>query len=121
MSLDAAARRRYGRQILLGEIGDTGQVRLLEAHVRPTEGADATAYAVAEEYLRRAGVRSDERGTPVSVPDAPTVQRFAATESLAEPAAAIVGAYCAVEHLKAVLGLGEPQPFPEGISLSSED
>ena len=38
LSLDAAAGRRYARQLLLGEIGESGLERLLEAAVSPRSG-----------------------------------------------------------------------------------
>ena len=52
MKFDEEQIRRYSRQILLREIGGTGQKKLLLAHVQ--------AAGVAAEYLRRAGVQVDE-------------------------------------------------------------
>ncbi|UCH30781.1 MAG: hypothetical protein JSV06_07075 [Myxococcales bacterium] len=120
MSLDAAARRRYARQLLLGEIGEAGQKRLLTARCRRGSAADADAFAVAAEYLRRAGCSIDEGGEEVRIPDAVAVSRFAGTTSLHETAAAVVGAFCAVEHIKATLGLGDACEFPHALTLSSE-
>jgi hypothetical protein len=121
LTLDAAARRRYARQLLLREIGEAGQERLLDAVFRRGAGSDPEAFAVAAEYLRRAGCSFAESGDEVSVPDETTVMRFAGSSALREPAAAVVGAFCAVEHLKATLGMAEPRDFPSDLSLSTED
>ena len=67
MSLDAAARRRYARQLLLGEIGEAGQERLVLAKFCFEPGSDADAFAVAAEYLRRAGCTEDPDGIEVQV------------------------------------------------------
>ena len=120
MTLDAAARRRYARQLLLGEIDEAGQQRLLDAGFRPGAASDAQAFAVADEYLRRAGCSNEEHGDEVHVPDEESVMRFAGTTSRREPAAAVIGAFCAVEHLRALLGLGAPRPFPSELRLSDE-
>ncbi len=120
MSLDAAARRRYARQLLLGEIGESGQERLLAAGFRPGGDGDADAYAVAVEYLERAGCLADETGAEVRVPDASAVMRFAGSPALREPAAAVMGAFSAVEHLKEVLGLAVAREFPPELTLSDE-
>jgi len=77
LSLDAAARRRYARQLLLGEIGEL-------------------------------------------VPNESAVMRFAASPALRDPAAAIMGAFSAVEHLKEVLGIGAAREFPSDLTLSTE-
>lgn len=121
MSLDSAARRRYARHILLGEVGEAGQERLLGARFRPDAGADEDAYAVAAEYLERAGCRADARGDAAPVPDTETVARFAGSAELQAPAAAIAGAFAAVEHIKSVLGVGAPRRFPSDARLSDED
>lgn len=60
MKLDDAQIRRYSRQILLREIGGTGQRKLLSARVQ--------AAGVAAEYLRRAGVQVDEIAEPPASP-----------------------------------------------------
>ena len=120
MNLDAAARRRYARQLLLGEIGEAGQERLLQAgFCRGTEG-DADASAVAADYLERAGCSADEAGAELRVPDARAVLRFAGSSSLREPAAAIMGAFSAVEHIKEVLGLAVARELPSELTLSDE-
>jgi hypothetical protein len=120
LSLGAAARRRYARQVLLGEIGVSGQERLLDAEFAAGAAADAGAFAVAADYLRRAGSSESVDGRAVALPDRASVMRFAGASFLAEPATAIVGAFCAVEHLKATLGLSEARPFPAELRLSTE-
>ena len=120
MTLESAARRRYARHVLLSEISDAGQETLLAACFRRGDEADENAYAVAAEYLGRAGCRPNERGDEVRVADTDAVLRFAGSPELAEPAAAVVGAFAAVEHLKAVLGVGTRRDFPSDLSLSTE-
>lgn len=121
MSLDAAVRRRYARQLLLGEIGEAGQERLLDARFRRGSASDANAFAVAADYLRRAGCSERETGDEVQVPDEAAVEQFAGSLHLVDPAAAIIGAFCAVEHLKATLGVADAQAFPTDLQLSTEE
>jgi len=121
LSLDAAARRRYARQLLLGEIGELGQERLLESGFRHGAGGDGDACAVAADYLVRAGCPRDENGIEVRVPPASSVMRFAGSQALQEPAAAVMGAFAAVEHLKEVLGIAPAQELPPELKLSAED
>jgi len=102
-ALDATARTRFARQILLHEIGARGQSRLLETRF----DAPATrAGGIAADYLERAGLgrgriaegalalalppegSSDESGTPASIRDA------------------LAGSFAAVEMLKQALDLG---------------
>jgi hypothetical protein len=121
VSLDAAARRRYARQLLLGEIDETAQLRLLDARFRRPEGADADALAVATDYLERAGCSVTNDGTPLQVPDAAAVDTVAGKPSLRAPAAALIGAFAAVEHVKATLDLTGPLSFPSNLRLSSAE
>jgi len=120
VSLDAAARRRYARQLLLGEIGESGQERLLATEFRCGAEGDAEARAVAADYLKRAGCPVHERGATVHVPTASAVMRFAGSAELREPAAAIMGAFSAVEHLKEVLGIAVASELPAELRLSVE-
>ncbi|MBW1761030.1 MAG: hypothetical protein JRE45_06975 [Deltaproteobacteria bacterium] len=120
MNLDAAARRRYARQLLLGEIGEAGQVRLLEAGFRLGADGDADATAAAVEYLERAGCVADETGALLRVPNPSAVMRFAGSPALREPAAAIMGAFSAVEHLKEVLGIAAARELSSELTLSDE-
>lgn len=118
MSLDAAARRRYVRQLLLGEIGESGQVRLLASGFRGTAEGDADAFAVAADYLERAGCFGDSEGIEVCIPRTNEVMRFAGNAALMEPAALVLGAYSAVEYLKEVLGIAPASEVPTDLSLS---
>ena len=120
MKLDAAARRRYTRQLLLGEIGEAGQERLLGSTFSASAASDGGAFSVAADYLERAGLSRDDAGDEVRVPDRAAVMRFAGTALLEEPAAAVIGAFCAVEHLKAVLGIAEASDFPPELTLGTE-
>ena len=121
MSLDAAVRRRYARQLLLGEIGEAGQERLLDARFRRGSASDANAFAVAADYLRRAGCSERETGDEVQVPDEAAVEQFAGSLHLVDPAAAIIGAFCAVEHIKEALGIAAARELPSELRLSDED
>lgn len=116
--LDAAARRRYARQLLLDEVGEAGQLRLLTSRFRREEACDADAFEVAAQYLARAGCVADPRGKPVQVPGEAEILRFAGTERLREPAAAILGAFSAVERIKETLGLAPARPLPSDLRLS---
>jgi len=120
LTLDATARRRYARQLLLGEIGEAGQERLLNARFRHEAGGDADAYEVAAEYLERAGCAMAPSGAVLRVPSTTALARFAGSPALAEPAAAILGAFSAVEHLKEVLGISAAGELPTGLRLSDE-
>ncbi len=121
MSLDSTARRRYARHLLLGEIGEAGQERLLETSFRRGAEGDDEAYAVAAEYLERAGCRADGHGEELQVLDAGSLSSFAGTPALRAPAATVAGAFAAVEHIKRVLGVGSAARFPPGVTLSGED
>ena len=120
MSLDAAARRRYARQLLLGEIDEAGQVRLLDSRFRRTGGSDAEALAVAVDYLGRAGCSFGEGGTPLELPDEAAVSSFAGAPELCACAAAVMGAFAAVEYIKESLGMCGATEFPEGLRLRAE-
>ena len=120
MSLDATARRRYARQILLAEVGEAGQERLLAARFRRDEASDAETSVVAADYLARAGCTVGVDGDPLDVPDERAVMRFAGKASLAAPAAAVLGAFSAVEAMKRTLGCGEIGHFPSELTLSTE-
>ncbi len=120
MALDAATRRRFARQLLLGEIGDAGQERLLVARFRRGVGGDPEAYAVAAEYLERAGCSVGEAGDEVNLPAAISIDRMAGSPELRASAALIAGAFAATEHLKKVLGVGLPRELPVDLHLHDE-
>jgi sulfur-carrier protein adenylyltransferase/sulfurtransferase len=114
-------RVRFARHLLLPEIGQSGQERLLAASVRASAAADTGALAVAREYLERAGVRVDGEGERTLVlPSEADVLALAGSPELVEAARALAGALAAVEVVKAVLQLGEPLSKAPG-NLSSEE
>ncbi|MGB5811260.1 MAG: hypothetical protein WBG86_12055, partial [Polyangiales bacterium] len=99
-------RRRYARQLLLGEVGEAGQVRLSRAGFRAGAECDVETYAVAREYLLRAGCPEDERtGTPIEGATEHAVMELAGSASLRAPATAILGALLATEHIQRALEL----------------
>ena len=51
---DASQRARYSRHLLLPEIGEAGQRKLLSAKVRVIDAANSEVAIVALDYLRRA-------------------------------------------------------------------
>lgn len=98
MALSPGQLDRYARHVLLAEIGEAGQERLLHASFW-LEGLAPSAASIAREYMERAGMAAAEP----------------AAATAAEPAAAtasVLGAWHAVEQIKATLGLGTPAAFP---------
>ncbi|NIP88439.1 MAG: hypothetical protein GWO21_05490 [Gammaproteobacteria bacterium] len=75
---------------------------------------------MAAEYLERAGCIPDASGSELPIPDESVVMRFAGSPALREPAAAIVGAFSAVEHLKEVLGIAAALELPSELTLDAE-
>ena len=75
---------------------------------------------MAADYLERAGCATDPSGTVLRVPSTSALLRFAGSPALAEPAAAILGAFSAVEHLKKVLGIAAARELPRELRLSDE-
>lgn len=107
--LDRKARARYARQISLPEIGEQGQLRLLQTRV-PSESA------VAAMYLERAGLEVTRGPSARAI----AVDVQAGDPALSQAAAFLSGALSAVEALKAALGVGEPLQLPESFRLSQE-
>ena len=121
MSLSSAARQRYARQILLGEIGEEGQDRLLSARFGQDESSDGQAYAKAADYLRRAGCTEDPGAEPIRVPSGPLVDAFAGGRPrYREAAATVLGALAALEFLKKALLLPKGGELPPGLTLLGE-
>ena len=120
--LSSAQKRRYARHLLLAEIGEAGQERLCAARVRVPDAADARAMAVARAYLERAGLELsdgfDARG--VEPGDVKAVQALAGRPELEPAAAALLGAFAAVEAIKQVIGAGEPGALPPALSLAGK-
>lgn len=121
--LDARARTLYGRQVLLPEIGNEGQAKLLDARV-VLEGGPSQGAAVCKDYLQRAGIQvvsQADDAVPVSLPAAPQVEKLSGGDpALCVAAEALVGAFVAVETIKAATGAGRAAPFPSDLSLSPE-
>ena len=134
MTLSARERARYARQLLLPQLGEAGQARLLAARVHAPRGADASALSVASEYLERAGMRvvlESERDRPDTASEctlelsglAPDeVARVAGEPALQEAARALVGALAAVDAVRAVVGFnGQPARAIPSLSVALEE
>jgi hypothetical protein len=118
--LSAADKKRFARHVLLTEIGIAGQERLLHSAVSMPEGADARAAEVATDYLQRAGLRVDPTGSAVGVPEADALRALAGHDELHEAAAALSGAFAAVEAIKRALYVGQPAALPASLCLCEE-
>jgi hypothetical protein len=116
--LDAALKQRYARHLLLAEIGEGGQARLLATRVRLESAADPRAREVASEYLRRAGVTVGDSGASVSLGDTRAITALAGSEHLHDAAAALAGAFGAVEAIKRALGVGRAGSL-EGLCIDT--
>jgi sulfur-carrier protein adenylyltransferase/sulfurtransferase len=121
MGLSDAQRTRYARHLLLPELGEAGQLRLLAASARPEGSPDAGALAVARDYLSRAGLRVSGEASAVALelPDADAVARLAGAPELAEAARALAGAFAAVEAIKAAAGIGSRGALAPQFSLAA--
>jgi hypothetical protein len=121
MGLSEAQRARYARHLLLPELGEAGQLRLLAASARPQGTPDAGALEVARGYLSRAGLRvSGEPGAiALELPDAGALARLAGTPALVEAARALAGAFAATEAIKAAAGIGSRGALPAQFSLAA--
>lgn len=111
MELSDAQRARYARHLLLPELGEAGQLRLLGARTRAADGADPGTVAVARSYLSRAGLGvatgACEAEVALQLPDTRAVAELAGAPELAEAARALAGAFAAVEAVKAAARIGE--------------
>ncbi len=81
MSLEPQQAARYGRQILLAEIGRVGQARICSATARLA--GEGFAHIIAERYADRVGFAGTREGLI-------DVERLAPSEVLQEPAARLV-------------------------------
>lgn len=119
MALSGRDRTRYARHLLLTQLGEAGQERLLAAQVAANGDADAGALAVARRYLTRAGVQVsqlsqlsfDGTASPLRVATSDEVGAMAGHPSLREAARALAGALSAVNTLQSLIGV-------EGVTLS---
>jgi len=128
MGLRVSDRARYARQLLLPQIGEVGQARLLASSLQAPAAADAGTLAVTRVYLERAGVRVIE-GSPEgdlspqrlpSLPSSEVLARIAGRPELHEAARALVGALAAVQAIQSVVR-ASPQPAFSIPVLSSEE
>jgi hypothetical protein len=136
VALSDEQRVRYARHLLLPELGESAQLRLLAGSVRFARGVAEGTKEVAGEYLRRAGVKVIEAEAAhahgdVNVDGDGDVNVDAATlllsplplscaPELAEAAHAVAGAFAAVEAIKAIVGLGQAARLDRDL-LSAED
>ncbi len=97
MMLGPRENQLYARHLLLPEIGEAGQAKLLASRVA-IEGAGAAAVA-ARTYLERSGCTIDPDGASIALSRDGVV-------------GAIEGAFAAVEHIKRTIGVGTPASFP---------
>ncbi len=121
--LSDAEKSKYARQILLNELGTSGQERLCSTAFALSEAADPRAAVVARDYLERAGVgvRANPKAPlAVSVASTEEVSRIAGDVALEACAAWLLGAHAAVEAIKAIAGAGSPAQFPDAFVLASE-
>jgi hypothetical protein len=111
-------------------------------------GGDTRAAAVARDYLERAGLQLPDTTLPrsagvmptidaheataqgdleqphelaVAVADSTALQALAGRPELEEAAAALAGAFAAVEAIKSALGLARPATLPAELSLHGEE
>jgi len=130
--LSSRDRTRYARQLLLPQLGEAGQVRLLAATLHVGAEADAGALAVARSYLERAGVRVlDPSGTHDAALQGDSAELLVATVSqidgiagepvLREAARALAGALAAVGAIQTLAGLTGVVPALQRIAISSEE
>ncbi|MDH5492823.1 MAG: hypothetical protein OEY14_12795 [Myxococcales bacterium] len=105
----------YLRQILLAEIGVEGQARLLTSGFRPAPQAPGGASMA--EYLRRAGLREAQTGPSPRLLETEALAAVAGHPALEPAAAALGGAFAAVEAIKAALGIGRPGAPPAQLRL----
>ena len=120
MALTNRQRVLYARHLLLAEIGEAGQERLLHSRVHV---ADEGPNGVCADALRRAGVTvTDEAPTrEVRVGNETEIARLAGRPELTEAARALRAAFAAVEAIKAIAEAGTAAPFPAHLTLSAED
>jgi hypothetical protein len=118
--LSPQQKQRYARQVLLAEIGEAGQLRLCAARVRVGAKSDPRAAAVATDYLLRAGleVREDTTLPELLLGDPGAIHALSGASDFEHAAAALAGAYSAVEAIKAALGAGVQGALPADLVLA---
>ena len=127
MGLRVSDRARYARQLLLPQIGEIGQARLLTSMLVAPASADRGTLAVTRAYLERAGVRvvdapvEGAEAEPLqSLPRGDDIARIAGRPELHEAARALVGALSALQAIQSVVR-ASPQPAFSIPVLSSEE
>lgn len=120
MALTSEQRVLYARHLLLAELGEAGQERLLRSRVHVT---DEEVDDVCSDGLRRAGVivTSEASDHAVSVGSEAEIRKLAGRPELYEAARALRAAFVAVETIKTLAAVGTPAQFPEHLTLSTED
>jgi hypothetical protein len=118
--LSPQQKQRYARQVLLAEIGEAGQLVLCAARVRVGATSDSRAAAVATDYLLRAGfeLTGDPAAPELALGDASAIRALSGASGFDHAAAALAGAFCAVEAIKAALGAGLPAALPADLVLA---
>lgn len=113
---------RYARHLLLAEIGEAGQRRLCAAGFRIGASADPRVAAVAGDYLTRSGMQTLPSGASdaLALPGSEQVACLAGDVALQEAAAALLGAYAAVEAIKACVGAGRAGQLSAALRLTGE-
>lgn len=119
MSLTDAQRTRFARHLLLPELGETGQERLLAGRVQFAADADDGAVAVARDYLARAGVaEGKDRDLSIAGLDLRSIEALAGQPEWIEAARALAGAFAAVEAIKTLAGIGTKGALDAGLRLA---
>jgi hypothetical protein len=129
MPLSPTQHARFARHTLLPEIGVTGQERLCSATVVADPSADVEAVAVARDYLQRAGVTVATNASQAAAQvaeqafhvDAATTVDARGPLHLRHAAAALTGAFAAVEAIKAITAVGQAASLPGDFRLVSEE
>jgi hypothetical protein len=102
--------RLYARQVILRELGATGQAQLCASEAVAAADADPAAAEVALDYLLRAGMRAGLTGAPTTKPvpvaTSAEVQALSTQPELADCARWLLGAWAAVEAIKHCAGVG---------------
>ena len=113
--------QRFARHLLLSQIGEAGQLRLCATQVRACADADPRAVSVAYRYLERAGMRLGTRDDSevIALPSPEALRALAGSVELEGAAAALAGAFGAVEAIKHALGVGTPSTLGT-LCLSAE-
>jgi len=120
---DASQRARYSRHLLLPEIGEAGQQKLLSTKVRVIDAADSEVATVTLDYLHRAGVdvaSPNHAALVLQLPHAAAVDAVAGVPALREASAFLLGAFAAVEAIKQITGAGSAGAFPLDFVLAEE-